>query len=307
VPQIGVSRFRIDLGIVHPDHPGDYLVGIECDGASYHRAATARDRDKVRAAVLGGLGWKLLRLWSTDWWVNQEGALERLNSGIQTLLEESRAATAAQYPESASTASAYEFHQLAENQEEQVSSPQMPSADFSPGDLPSVCIAANYSMADLSRFAHVICPDTFYQDSYDTTLLDLVAHVISVESPISEANLVQRVARSHQFQKAGRLIRERIIGCVEIHFHVREDPLGGRFVWSDGEAPKQWAQYRRPTSDEHVRKIEDISFEELRAASLEIRSADLPIELARIFGIKRLSAVNRERLQAAIRLCKDLN
>src|SRR6185312_4255436 len=31
-PQIGVSRFRIDLGVVHPDRPGDYLAGIECDG-----------------------------------------------------------------------------------------------------------------------------------------------------------------------------------------------------------------------------------------------------------------------------------
>lgn len=61
VSQIGVSPFRIDLGIVHPDKPGDYLVGIECDGATYHSAATARDRDKVRSAILQGLGWKLLR------------------------------------------------------------------------------------------------------------------------------------------------------------------------------------------------------------------------------------------------------
>ncbi|MCS5880691.1 hypothetical protein LNP17_11790 [Klebsiella variicola subsp. variicola] len=50
------------MGIVHPDKPGDYLVGVECDGATYHSAATARDRDKVRSAILQGLGWKLLRL-----------------------------------------------------------------------------------------------------------------------------------------------------------------------------------------------------------------------------------------------------
>ena len=62
VTQIGVSRFRIDLGIVHPDRPGDYLVGVECDGAAYHSAATARDRDKVRQAILETLGWRLLRV-----------------------------------------------------------------------------------------------------------------------------------------------------------------------------------------------------------------------------------------------------
>jgi very-short-patch-repair endonuclease len=79
VPQIGVSRFRIDLGIVHPDRPGDYLVGVECDGATYHSAATARDRDKVRSAILKGLGWKLVRLWSTEWWIDKSGALDRLD------------------------------------------------------------------------------------------------------------------------------------------------------------------------------------------------------------------------------------
>ncbi|QWT21320.1 DUF4011 domain-containing protein [Bacillus sp. NP157] len=90
VPQIGVSRFRIDLGVVHPDRPGDYLVGVECDGATYHSAATARDRDKVRGAILQGLGWKLLRVWSTEWWVDREGALERLHLAMVALLEQSR-------------------------------------------------------------------------------------------------------------------------------------------------------------------------------------------------------------------------
>ena len=90
VPQIGVSRFRIDLGIVHPDRPGDYLAGVECDGATYHSAATARDRDKVRGMILKGLGWSLVRLWSTDWWVDKEGALQKLHAALNDLLAESR-------------------------------------------------------------------------------------------------------------------------------------------------------------------------------------------------------------------------
>lgn len=95
VPQIGVSRFRIDLGIVHPDRPDDYLVGVECDGATYQAAATARDRDKVRSAVLGGLGWTLLRVWSTDWWVDKDSALTQLHAAIDAVLYRSRAAAQA--------------------------------------------------------------------------------------------------------------------------------------------------------------------------------------------------------------------
>ena len=65
--QIGVSGFRVDLGVVHPDAAGSHIAGVECDGAQYHSSATARDRDKVRQAVLEGLGWTILRVWSTDW------------------------------------------------------------------------------------------------------------------------------------------------------------------------------------------------------------------------------------------------
>ena len=88
--QIGVSGFRVDLGVVHPDYAGSYLAGIECDGARYHSSATARDRDKVRQAVLEGLGWTILRVWSTDWFRNPLIVAERLHVKLEQLLEEDR-------------------------------------------------------------------------------------------------------------------------------------------------------------------------------------------------------------------------
>ena len=57
VRQVGVSKFRIDLDVIHPDRAGDYLFGVECDGAAYHSAATGRDEDKVRATILERLSW----------------------------------------------------------------------------------------------------------------------------------------------------------------------------------------------------------------------------------------------------------
>jgi very-short-patch-repair endonuclease len=65
--QIGCSGFRIDLALVHPAHPGQYVLGVECDGATYHSSATARDRDRLRQEILENLGWKICRVWSTDW------------------------------------------------------------------------------------------------------------------------------------------------------------------------------------------------------------------------------------------------
>ncbi|MEM6942378.1 MAG: DUF4011 domain-containing protein [Pseudomonadota bacterium] len=89
--QIGVSGFRIDLGVVHPDRAGAYLAGVECDGSTYHSSATARDRDQIREAVLTGLGWNILRVWSTDWFTRRGEALARLDDGLRDLLEASRA------------------------------------------------------------------------------------------------------------------------------------------------------------------------------------------------------------------------
>ncbi|MEH1951731.1 MAG: hypothetical protein V7K77_32985 [Nostoc sp.] len=42
--QVGCSGYRIDLGVVNSDRSGEFLLGIECDGASYHNSPTARDR-----------------------------------------------------------------------------------------------------------------------------------------------------------------------------------------------------------------------------------------------------------------------
>lgn len=89
-PQVGVSQFRIDLGVVDPRAPGRYLAGIECDGATYHRSATARDRDLVRENVLRGLGWEILRLWSTDYWIDPVGVISKLDARLQVLLAESK-------------------------------------------------------------------------------------------------------------------------------------------------------------------------------------------------------------------------
>ena len=65
--QVGCSGYRIDLALVDPSKPGRFVLGIECDGATYHNSATARDRDRLRQEVLESLGWRIVRIWSTDW------------------------------------------------------------------------------------------------------------------------------------------------------------------------------------------------------------------------------------------------
>ena len=80
VPQLGVANFFLDIAVRNPNRRGEFLAGIECDGATYHQSASARDRDRIRQEILEGLGWKgrIWRIWSTDWFTSPRREISRL-------------------------------------------------------------------------------------------------------------------------------------------------------------------------------------------------------------------------------------
>ena len=77
IPQYGVSKYRIDFVAKHPKRPGRLVLAVECDGASYHSAYTARDRDRLRQQHLEALGWRFHRIWSTDWFMRRDQEIDR--------------------------------------------------------------------------------------------------------------------------------------------------------------------------------------------------------------------------------------
>lgn len=85
VPQVGVCGYRIDIAVRHPAKPGVFLCGIECDGATYHSARSVRERDRLRQEILEKYGWKLYRIWSTDWFRNPSLQTKQLLSYLQRL------------------------------------------------------------------------------------------------------------------------------------------------------------------------------------------------------------------------------
>ena len=89
--QVGVAGFFIDVGVKHPDREGEYIVGIECDGASYHSAKSIRDRDLLRQRILESKGWRIHRIWSTDWFKNKDRELGNLLDKLEKLVESEKA------------------------------------------------------------------------------------------------------------------------------------------------------------------------------------------------------------------------
>lgn len=82
--QIGDSGYRIDLGI-YDNIKGEYILGIECDGATYHSTPSARERDIYRQKFLEGKGWKIHRIWSRNWWTNPTNELYKIEEKIRII------------------------------------------------------------------------------------------------------------------------------------------------------------------------------------------------------------------------------
>lgn len=84
-PQLGVAGFFLDMAVRNPDKPGEFLAGIECDGATYHSGFSVRDRDRIRQEILESLGWKgrIHRIWSTDWFYDPRRAIARLREFLE--------------------------------------------------------------------------------------------------------------------------------------------------------------------------------------------------------------------------------
>jgi very-short-patch-repair endonuclease len=84
VAQLGVAGYFLDLAVRHPVRRGEYVLAVECDGATYHSSRSSRDRDRLRQQQLEELGWTIHRIWSTDWFFRPKSELERLVKAIES-------------------------------------------------------------------------------------------------------------------------------------------------------------------------------------------------------------------------------
>ncbi len=329
-PQVGVSFFRIDLGIVHPDFPGRYLAGVECDGAAYHRSATARDRDHLREMVLTDLGWRVLRIWSTEWWMDSSAAVEKLHTRLMADLEADRASRpivaiddkAASPLEASPSADGPDLPVGAElssaetqaDAEQAEVTPEPANDDRQPVEQPKVYARgpvnegheatqkqATYVKADP---ANVATPDRerFYDVGYRGTLRSMVDHVIAIEGPIYFDVLVERIARAHGFLRSGETVQKTVAASLGRNRFPTTKDGERQIIWPQDGTADDSTPYRGAGGRDHG----DIPVPELAGLARMLRSSGLEEDEDIIrgmqdhFGLGRLAASTRERFEAAV-------
>ncbi|MGH7102124.1 MAG: DUF3320 domain-containing protein [Acetobacteraceae bacterium] len=331
-PQVGVAGYRIDFGIVHPDAPGRYLAGVECDGATYHRSATARDRDIARERVLRDLGWTIHRVWSTDWWIDTERAITTLCSALDSDLaadrQEAAAMTSVTTPQSGPVAPMPAETLPAAAPEEQEGSTPLAEADATATDKPTPGDASRstfeaahggqadstgssdgeYHVADLVAAGFSPDRNAFYETAYRPTLRRMAAHVIAAEGPIFEDLLVHRIARAHAFGRAAGRIRETILAVVEGRF-PRSVEDGRKIFWPAGSDTQRPPVFRTGSPDD--RNHTEIPMVELASLARRFSGAgageeDVATLMARELGLGRLREGTRNRLIRAARMVQGI-
>jgi very-short-patch-repair endonuclease len=248
--QVGCAGFFLDLAVVDRERPGRYVLGIECDGAAYHNARSARDRDRLRQAVLEGLNWQIHRIWSTDWFRNPVGELNKVVDAIERASASPKQTRkpAAQKPPNAAIPGSTSGGPLPRSQVE----PAITNR--------SVDTVMRYRAADL----HINLYST------ELHLVDLgqlsqwLAQVVAVESPVFWLEAARRVASAAGVQRLGIRIQDAfqrayLAGSRAGRFSVRDG-----FLWrTDMIAP---ALRDRSDLPQAAKKIEYVAPEEIRVA-----------------------------------------
>jgi very-short-patch-repair endonuclease len=300
-PQVGCSGYRIDLGIVDPERPGRYLLGIECDGANYHRSKTARDRDKLRESILVGLGWTIHRVWSTDWWERPGEELARIEAAIEATRQVIHVPEPIAEPVAQLIASAPPMTRSAPSAERLQSAPLQHSASREPAlpeYEPFVVTGINGS------------PDDFYDQRSDRSIRALIEMVVRTEGPVSIDLVARRVSEHWGVGRVtSRTLKriEELAGKTAVTM-MRE--VGGTYLWAASQDPKTYSLFRVIGENENSKRAaEHLPPQEVANAvfyvleqHVSIPVADLVRETARLFGYQRTGPAVDKAMRGGIKL-----
>lgn len=275
--QVGSSGFRIDLAVYDPDDEGRFLIAVECDGARYHSSSWARERDRLRQAVLEQKGWTFHRIWSTDWFYNRDVEVRKLLEAI-----------------------------------ERARSRRGSKVDAVRAGRPPVERAARPVETEPERVPYVEAsfeiPDAAIRDLHEVQLATLARHVVrivEIEGPVHAEEVGRRLSRLWGYGRAGRRIQDCVRRAVSAAVRSQRlrycEPGASPFLDLADSAAVSGVRDRSDVTSSTLRKVDMLPPQEVQLAILQavernigIGSAECAVEVARAFGFKSTSAEMRK-------------
>jgi very-short-patch-repair endonuclease len=285
--QVGQSGFFIDLAVVDPERPGRYLIGIECDGAAYHSSRAARDRDRLRQAVLEDHGWTIHRIWSTDWFKQPDAQLRETIKAIEATQRDAesempRESTDTIVEPTVSIARTFPSTSVAQTQEAVISVPY--------GEA-SFAVSTRHDIHEVSV----------------EYLTGIIRRIIEFEAPIHEDEIVIRVRTLWGQKRAGGRIQSAVQRGLRTIDQIPGISREGPFYLIAGAPLK--IRDRSQAISSSLRRPEMLPPVELRAALLAVVEKSLGADreegvtsVSRAVGFRATSGQLRAIIEEQIRL-----
>ncbi|PIE25582.1 MAG: hypothetical protein CSA62_00820 [Planctomycetota bacterium] len=305
--QVGCSSYRIDIAVRDPGDPGRFLLGIECDGSFYANAKSARDRDRIRASVMKGLGWRLKRIWSQDWWRDPDGQLLELEAAIAEAIaaaqERAASAEAAEAAEASESGEAALAEPVGRVDEEAPAAASEQDSQPDPEPAPPPVNDPGPSHAGLPYREAELPKKLLDREDLDTPLAEQALRewvdvLLLKEAPILHARLLHRAAELFDARMTAKA-RKRIEELLDLYGLREIDQV----VWHHEQDPEAWLDYR----EAGPREAGELPLPELVNAGLAVLATELALsrddlarEMARRFGFSRMGRRLEEAMQRGI-------
>jgi very-short-patch-repair endonuclease len=254
--QVGCAGYRIDLGVHHPDLPGRYVLAIECDGAYYHSARSARERDRLRAQVLAGLGWTIHRIWSTDWWQDPETEVAKALAAIERAIASSNAPKVA-IPEPAPVPAR---------------APKLVESGPVSGRTSAAAAVVAYEIASVPSGRRA--PDDVHDDRFKSELSKLLVDVALVEAPVTLRVLARRILPYFGLRRTSARLEARLRTALA---GSKQITIRGEVVWRADQDPSTFMVARLAPS-EAEREAGEVPVEEVANAAAGVLRANVALE-----------------------------
>ena len=289
--QVGSEGFRIDLGVRHPKRPSQYILAVECDGATYHSALWARERDRLRQQVLEDQGWRFHRIWSTDWFYRREAEVERLRMA----LDRAREASGDGFRPPAA-------NRTGNGRNGRDHSAHAGAAPEAPPKAPVLSNAPAYQRADVWYGGFAAPHDVGLQQ-----LADLVKRIVESEGPMHRSLVARRIATAFELARAG----SRVVDAVDraLRWVVRYGTIvrsGDFFMTSSQHAdpPVRNRSAEPATNPAHLPPIEICAAAKwVERENGEVQGQEQIRAVARLLGYERTKSALRARIAEALNEC----
>lgn len=283
--QIGIAGFFIDLAISDPAFPGRYILGIECDGAGYHSSRSARDRDRLRQAVLEDHGWIIHRIWSTDWFQRPDEQLRRTIAAIEAAKSELNASE--------------------ELRQSRAAKPVVEMTFVERDNVLEIGIQDASSVVPYTEAHFPVPVSREPHELYAGEMAEIVFKIVDAEGPIHEDEVVTRVRSLWNLSRAGSRIQLAVKNGLTLATRDKRITHDGPFHDLPGRTTR--IRDRSGVESGGPRKPEYLPPNEIRRAILELIAShhgahrdEIPQGLARMLGFKTTSAQLRETIDKGI-------